>query len=144
MATAPSFRLNRRRFLAFAGGAALPILAACQGTSAPTAAPAATKAPAAQPSTTPATTASAPAPAATGAAPKADRVVIAMGQQPDTLMPRVGSMMARTEVLGALHVEPVRSDDKGNWVAMAAESVPTLENGGAKWVGDGDDKHLEV
>jgi peptide/nickel transport system substrate-binding protein len=105
------------------------------------AAPAATTAPAAAAATKPAEAAK---PAGAAAGPAAGRVIIAMGQQPDTLMPRIGSMMARTEVLGAIHVEPVRSDEKGDWVAMAAETVPSFQNGGAKWVGDGDDKHLEV
>jgi peptide/nickel transport system substrate-binding protein len=135
--------------------AAEPTKPAATTAPAPTTAPAAaatkpaepTK-PAAAATTAPAAAATKPAeaakPAGAAAAPAAGRVIIAMGQQPDTLMPRIGSMMARTEVLGAIHVEPVRSDEKGDWVAQAAETVPSFQNGGAKWVGDGDDKHLEV
>jgi peptide/nickel transport system substrate-binding protein len=107
-----------------------------------TAAPAAATKPAAG-----ATTAPAASPAAqTAAKPAAGggRITIVMGQQPDTLMPRIGSMMARTEVLGAIHTRAVVSDDQGKFVAMGAEEVPSFQNGGAKWVGDGDDKHLEV
>jgi peptide/nickel transport system substrate-binding protein len=116
----------------------------------PTTAPAAATKPAE--ATKPAAEATKPAAAtkpaetkpAAAAGPTSGRVIITMGQQPDTLMPRIGSMMARTEVLGALHVDLVTSNEKGDWVAQAAEQVPSFQNGLAKWVGDGDDKHLEV
>ncbi|HEY3079246.1 MAG TPA: ABC transporter substrate-binding protein [Chloroflexota bacterium] len=112
---------------------------------APTPAPAATKpAEATKPAAAEATKPAAETKPAAAAGPASGRVIITMGQQPDTLMPRIGSMMARTEVLGAVHVDLVTSDEKGDWVAMAAEQVPTFQNGLAKWVGDGDDKHLEV
>src|SRR5438067_5508281 len=52
--------------------------------------------------------------------------------------------MARTEVDGGLHLRSVGSDGQGKFVARGAEQVPTFDNGGAKWVGDADDKHLEV
>src|SRR5437867_3718771 len=159
--------IGRRRLLTagLAGLAAMPLLAACGGAaSAPTAAPkgeskpapAATTAPGANApgspapaggaATKPAAGAATPAAqtAAKPAAPAAGRVTIVMGQQPDTLMPRIGSMMARTEVLGALQTRAVATDDQGKFIAMGVEQVPSFENGGAKWVGDGDDKHLEV
>ncbi len=160
--------MERRRFLLGSGAALAALLAACGG--APASPPPKLATRAARPSpqasgaspTTAATTAVANPPTATALPPAqtptsaalvptptptqtaAGRVVVVLGQQPDTLMPRLGSAMARAEVLGALHVEPVRADDKGSWVAMGVESVPTLENGGARWVGDGDDRHLEV
>jgi peptide/nickel transport system substrate-binding protein len=67
-----------------------------------------------------------------------------MGQMPDTLHPGIGSMQARSEVLQAVFTQPVRNDNRGQWVAIGLEQVPTVDNGGAKFVGDGDDKHLEV
>src|SRR5581483_10583845 len=160
--------MERRRFLLGSGAALAALLAACGG--APASPPPKLATRAARPSpqasgaspTTAATTAVANPPTATALPPAqtptsaalvptptptqtaAGRVVVVLGQQPDTLMPRLGSAMARAEVLGALHVEPVRADDKGSWVAMGVESVPTIENGGARWVGDGDDRHLEV
>src|SRR5205823_3154073 len=108
-------------------------------------------APAGTSAATASTPASTPAsPASPAAAPKptvgasTGRVVIAMGQQPDTLMPRLGSALARSEVLGALHTRAVVTEDMRSPVPIGVETVPTFDNGGAKWVDDGDDKHLEV
>jgi len=67
-----------------------------------------------------------------------------MQQEPDTLHPMIGAMMAKVIVLGALSSGPIWQDDKLNYVAYGVESVPTLENGGAKFVGEGADRHLEV
>lgn len=73
-----------------------------------------------------------------------DTIVISMGQMPDTLHPLIGSMMARTEVLGALFTRAVVNDNRGEYVAIGVERVPTVDNGGAQFVGTGDDRHLEV
>jgi peptide/nickel transport system substrate-binding protein len=124
----------------------------------PTTAPAApTTAPAANPTTAPAAAPTANATAAGGSSigkpmepmqqPTGgvkDTIVVSMGQFPDTLHPGIGSMMARTEVLGALFTQPIRNDDRGEWVPVGVEQVPTVDNGGAKLVGDGEDRHLEV
>ena len=69
--------------------------------------------------------------------------LVVLGQQPDTLMPRLGSTWPAPRCWARCSVEPVRADDQGN-SSPGGREVPTLENGGAKWVGDGDDKHLEV
>jgi peptide/nickel transport system substrate-binding protein len=53
-------------------------------------------------------------------------------------------MMARQEILAGLFTYMTRNDNRGEWVAIGIEQVPTIDNGGAKFVGDGDDKHLEV
>ena len=53
-------------------------------------------------------------------------------------------MMAKEEVLGTLYTDCVTLDDQNNYVARGCESVPSVDNGGAKFVGDGADKHLEV
>jgi peptide/nickel transport system substrate-binding protein len=71
-------------------------------------------------------------------------IVMALGQNPDTLHPFIGSMLARSEVIAPVYTAPIRNDNRGEWVAIGVEQVPTFENGGAKWVGEGDDRHLEV
>jgi len=79
------------------------------------------------------------------AAPKAaDTVVLALQQEPDTLHPLIGSMMARTIVDSALFPGCMLQNEKAEWIPMGCEQVPTFDNGGAKLVGDGADKHLEV
>jgi len=74
----------------------------------------------------------------------ADTITLALDQEPDTLFAGIGSMMARTEVLGAARTRLVVENDKTEYVAVGAESKPTIENGGAKFVGTGVDRHLEV
>ncbi len=74
----------------------------------------------------------------------ADTAVIALQQEPDTLHPMIGAMMARTIVLAPVFVGCMSQNDKAEWVPLGCESVPTIENGGAKWVGEGGDRHLEV
>ncbi|MHB1414211.1 MAG: peptide ABC transporter substrate-binding protein [Chloroflexota bacterium] len=124
-----------------------PVLTGCSQTPAPTSAPAPTTAPATQPTAAPQgqpTTAPAPAPTQAPAAQGAKVVNVMLGQEPDTLMPGIGSMLAKEEVLFALWTDLVVLNDKNEYVAWGAESVPTVDNGGAKFVGDGADKHLEV
>ncbi len=82
---------------------------------------------------------------ATPAPKPADTVVIAMQQEPDTLHPLIGSMMARTMVLiGPLFPGCMEQNEKTDWIPLGCEQVPTIDNGGAKLVGDGADKHLEI
>ena len=80
------------------------------------------------------------------AAPKSsDTVIIAMQQEPDTLHPMVGSMMARTiTLIGPVFAGCMEQNEKTDWVPTGCEQVPTIDNGGAKLVGEGADKHLEV
>lgn len=73
-----------------------------------------------------------------------DTVVVALQQEPDTLHPLIGSMMSRTIVRGAFLLGCMAQDENASWVALGCEDVPTLENGGAQFVGEGADKHLEV
>jgi peptide/nickel transport system substrate-binding protein len=85
----------------------------------------------------------------TAAPPKAaekptDTVVLALQQEPDTLHPLVGSMMARTIANSVSNMGCMGQNEKAEWIPVGCEQVPTLENGGAKWVGEGADKHLEV
>jgi peptide/nickel transport system substrate-binding protein len=88
-------------------------------------------------------------PAATPTTPPAelkmvDSIVIGMQQEPDSLHPLLGSMSAKFYVQNLLYVGCMGQDEKPEWIPLGCESVPTIENGGAKIVGDGDDKHLEV
>ena len=79
------------------------------------------------------------------AAPKAtDSIVLAMQQEPDTLHPLISSMTASTKVRGALLMGCMVQNEKADWVAIGCETVPTVDNGGAKLVGEGADRHLEV
>jgi peptide/nickel transport system substrate-binding protein len=84
------------------------------------------------------------APTAAPEAKPADTVVVALQQEPDTLHPDIGSMMARTIVLAPVFVGCLIQDDTTKWLPGGCESVPTVDNGGAKMVGDGADKHLEI
>lgn len=74
----------------------------------------------------------------------ADTVVIVLQQEPDTLHPLVGSMSARTIAIAPYLVGCMAQDEEANWTALGCEEIPTLENGGAVFVGEGADKHLEV
>ena len=79
------------------------------------------------------------------AVPKAsDTVIIAMQQEPDTLHPAIGSMTAKSMVLSAVFPGCMMQNEKTDWIPMGCEQIPTLDNGGAKLVGDGADKHLEI
>lgn len=75
----------------------------------------------------------------------ADTVVLALQQEPDTLHPLIGSMMARTIVNSAWQVGCMAQNEKAEWLNLGCEGdVPTLENGGATFVGEGPDRFLEV
>jgi ABC-type transport system substrate-binding protein len=75
---------------------------------------------------------------------KTDTIVLALQQEPDTLHPRIGSMMARTIVMGAVILSCMAQNENADWVALGCEEVPSIDNGGAVFVGEGTDKHLEV
>ncbi|MBI4318598.1 MAG: peptide ABC transporter substrate-binding protein [Chloroflexi bacterium] len=100
----------------------------------------------------PSAPAAAPTKAAAEAVPAKESVVIALSQEPDTLIQDVGSMYFASVVKAALGTHSVNSstavlvwrNDKNEIVPGIAESVPTIENGGAKFVGEGENKHLEV
>jgi len=120
------------------------VLSACGPAATPTPVPQPTKAPEATKPPAPPTATPVPLPTATPAPKAVDTVVIGMAQEPDTLFAGIGSMMAKTLVLQAIFPGAVTQDDKANWVPILADKVPTLDNGGAKFVGEGADRHLEV
>src|SRR4029450_5942599 len=53
-------------------------------------------------------------------------------------------MIARTFVLYPVFVGCMLQDETTKWIPAGCEDVPTIDNGGAKLVGDGADKHLEI
>ena len=73
-----------------------------------------------------------------------DTVVFGMKQEPDTLHYDLTTMSASFFPLYAIFPRCALQNEKAEWVPMGCEEIPTIENGGAKIVGDGDDRHLEV
>ena len=64
--------------------------------------------------------------------------------EPETLHPLYATSQAAQTVLGALYVGCIGQDETGAPAALGCEEAPTLENGGAKFVGEGDAQHLEA
>jgi ABC-type transport system substrate-binding protein len=88
------------------------------------------------------TPSSTPTPTATATPPKPITMVIV--GEPETLHPLYAASRAAQTVLGALFVGCIGQNEAGAPVALGCESVPTIDNGGAHWVGDGNDRHLEA
>ena len=143
---------NRREFLtlAAAGAAGAAVLAACAPAATPTEAPKAeapkaaepTKAaaPVAEPTKAPAAAAK-PTEAPKAAAPAAAKMIrIGMSQEPDNLASWPGNMYVTAVVQNLFFESLVGVNDKMEPYPQLAEQVPTLENGGAKYVGEGENK----
>ncbi|MGC9333105.1 MAG: peptide ABC transporter substrate-binding protein [Anaerolineae bacterium] len=74
-----------------------------------------------------------------------DTVVFAMQQEPDTLHPLITSMTASTQVLGALIMGCMAQNEAAEWVNLGCEGdIPNIDNGGAVFVGEGTDQHMEI
>lgn len=73
-------------------------------------------------------------------------ITVGMSQEPPTLGYSLGNAYVVSVVKHAIGSQPslTRRDDLNDWVPWLAESVPTLENGGARYVGEGADKRLQV
>ncbi len=93
------------------------------------------------PTATPPPTAT-PAPTATPVPPQP--VHIPLADAIDTLHPFYATSPGARTVLGALFVGCVGQDDQGTPIALGCEQVPTAENGGAVFIGDGPDRYLQV
>ncbi len=82
------------------------------------------------------------------AAPEAkaiDTVVFGMQQEPDTLHPLISTMTATSQVNGAINIGCMVQNEKVEWVNLGCEGeIPTLENGGARFVGEGEDQYMEI
>ncbi|MHB1133058.1 MAG: peptide ABC transporter substrate-binding protein [Chloroflexota bacterium] len=115
--------------------------AAAATTQVPAATTSATQIPVAAGTGSPAATAAA---ATATANPSAKQITILMTQEPDSLHPHAGAMMAKSEVYGALFSQCVLRDNNNAYIPWGCESVPTIDNGGAKFVGEGADRHLEI
>ncbi|MCL5996566.1 MAG: ABC transporter substrate-binding protein [Chloroflexi bacterium] len=100
----------------------------------------ATTGPTATPSPVPPTPT--PQPTATPVPP--EPVTLAIVGEPETLHPLYATSRAAQTVVAALFVGCISPDERGVPVALGCEAVPTIGNGGAKFVGDGDERHLEV
>lgn len=75
----------------------------------------------------------------------ASELRIGTTQEFETLNPLVSSMSATSYILGAVNrTGLVVLDEKNNWVAQAAERVPSLENGDAVFFQDGAKRKLKV
>ncbi len=81
-----------------------------------------------------------------GAQASGKTITVGMSQEPPTLGYRLGNAYVISIVKAAIGNEPTltRRNDLNDWVPWLAETVPTLENGGARYVGDGADKRLQV
>jgi peptide/nickel transport system substrate-binding protein len=77
-------------------------------------------------------------------AKSSDTLVVGMRSEPDTLYPLLSSMFAQSIVNSALFAVCTRENEKLEWIPEMCASVPTLENGSAKWIGEGADRYLEV
>ena len=74
-----------------------------------------------------------------------DTVILALQQEPDTLHPLIGATTVRAIVMSPVLVGCISQNEKAEWVNLGCEGdVPTIDNGGAIFMGDGVDRHLEV
>ena len=74
-----------------------------------------------------------------------DTVVIGMQQEPESLHPLIGSMTAQTQVLTPILLGCMSHNQNAEWVNIGCDGeIPTLENGGAAFVGEGEDQHMEI
>ncbi|MCS7059875.1 MAG: ABC transporter substrate-binding protein [Anaerolineae bacterium] len=101
------------------------------------------------PSPIPPTSTAVPQPTAAVATPTASPVppspiVMAIVGEPQTLHPLYATGQAARIALAPLFVGCIGQDETGAPVALGCERVPTLENGDARFVGEGDARHLEV
>lgn len=73
-------------------------------------------------------------------------ITIGMSQEPPTLGYALGNAYVISVVKAAIGNGPslTRRNDLNDWVPWLAEAVPTLENGGARYDGEGADKRLQV
>jgi len=78
--------------------------------------------------------------------PKAvDTVVFGMQQEPDSLHPLITTMTASAQVNGVLNVGCMAQNEKVEWVNLGCEGdIPTLDNGGTRFVGEGEDRYMEI
>ena len=64
--------------------------------------------------------------------------------EPDMLHPGLSTMFVARIIRQMLFTNAIVQTDTMDWLPIGVESVPALENGGARFVGDATDRHLEV
>ncbi|MEO8286000.1 MAG: peptide ABC transporter substrate-binding protein [Chloroflexota bacterium] len=73
-----------------------------------------------------------------------DTLVIGVGDEPQTLSPYYADANGIEVGSSMLYQSLVDSDSKGDYFGELAWYAPTIENGGARFVGSGEDRHLQV
>ena len=76
--------------------------------------------------------------------PAPQPIAMALIGEPQTLHPLYATSQVARTVLAPVFVGCIGQDETGAPVALGCERVPTLENGDARFMGEGDDRHLEV
>ncbi|MGE3758740.1 MAG: peptide ABC transporter substrate-binding protein [Pseudobdellovibrionaceae bacterium] len=69
---------------------------------------------------------------------------IGIAQEFENFNPLVMSMVATTYMYGMVNRTLVVLDADGKWVPNLAKSIPTFENGGARFIGTGKDRKIEA
>jgi peptide/nickel transport system substrate-binding protein len=80
----------------------------------------------------------------TGRTNPVDTIKVARTQDPDTLVPFSANTLVGVNIQNAVFNGAVKQDNNGNYVPDLAYYVPTLDNGGAYYVGSGDDQRFVV
>jgi len=88
------------------------------------------------------TATSTPQPTSTPEPPKT--ATIRLNGPIDKLHPFYATSPSAQAILAAIYVGCVGEDERGQPIALGCEQVPTLANGGAKFIGEGLDRYLEV
>jgi peptide/nickel transport system substrate-binding protein len=73
-----------------------------------------------------------------------DTIKMARTQDPDTLVPYSSNTLVGANIQNAAFNGPVKQDSNGNYVPDLAAYVPSLDNGGAYYIGTGDDRRFVV
>jgi peptide/nickel transport system substrate-binding protein len=73
-----------------------------------------------------------------------DTIKIARTQDPDTLFPYSSNTLVGVNIQNAAFNGAVKQNNNGDYVPDLAAYVPTLDNGGAYYVGTGDDRRFVV
>jgi peptide/nickel transport system substrate-binding protein len=85
-----------------------------------------------------------PAPAPTKVVAPVDTIIYVTQQEPDTLNPDIGAMMAKSLILNFMFPGMATQDNNAAWIPRGVVSLPTIDNGGAKLVGTGADQPVQT
>ncbi|NBT27598.1 MAG: hypothetical protein EBT09_13865, partial [Actinobacteria bacterium] len=81
-----------------------------------------------------------------GAQASQRQITIGISQEPATLGYFLNTAFVSSVVRSAIGSQPTLTlqNDQNEWIPWLAESVPSLDNGGARLVGEGADQRLQV